>query len=46
MKKLEDFQGEKVEVKSIFGGYVAEPTLTIIRDTDGEQCGQGDGDDA
>lgn len=32
MKKLEDFQCEKIEIKDVFGGKYAqeEPSMTII----------------
>ncbi|MET3026032.1 hypothetical protein ABXT06_05095 [Flavobacterium sp. UW10123] len=45
MKELEDFQIEKTEVKSIYGGYVAEPTYTISRDGNGNEVGYSDSQD-
>jgi|GEM_PF-6770236 len=45
MKKLDDFEMEKLEVKSIYGGYIVQPTYTISRDTNGKETGYSDSQD-
>lgn len=47
MKKLEDFECKKVELKTTYGGRIATcpDTCTIVRCSDGSQYGQGDGQD-
>ncbi len=44
MKKLEDFQAEKVEIKSIFGGRMAANTFSCNTITVGSGAPKGNDD--